>query len=213
MPNRVQLLHARVLKLRVVVPADIYSTGIAVHVDGVVACAKLVREYQEDSQPHGKGAVEKEKPETTTSTKARRRSEEDTNDGSGNDEYIPTAADLAKSFIQEEGIENKEIKDDLVSRSRSLQDPNAMQESVLETNEEGTGIALSMPGFLTNFLQGIVDRLQVAVENVQITLQAEVEFNDRSNNGRKEAPLSIIMRIKEIDVGPLSSIGILLVKA
>ena len=196
------------MQLRVIIPADIYGTGIIIHVDGVTACAQLAQEQHEDLDPYERGGVGKKRSETARSTETQREINEEVNDGPGSDDHIPTPADLAKSFLLDKGVKkDKDLQYALSSQSQSLQESDILQESELEISEEGTGTTLSMPRFLTNFLQGIVDRLQVTIENVQLTLRAEVEINDRNNIGWREAPLSIIMRIREVDVGALPSIG------
>ena len=199
MPKQIQLLHARVLQLRVTIPADIYSTGIEIQVDGVDACAKLLREQHEDVKAHKEKSSEGHESNTRNSEDPYKGNSDGSDNHTDSAEQLPTAEDLAKSFLHEEGIEgNKDLQDALRSRSR------LPEESITADGNEdialnvGTGTALSMPRFLTNFLQGISDRLQVAIKNVQFTLRAAVELNRGTTVERREVPLSIIMGIRNI---------------
>ncbi|KXX81966.1 Autophagy-related protein 2 [Madurella mycetomatis] len=152
LPPAFSLQKAKVLVLRVTIPMDFYTSPITAEVDGVNICLKVVSKQEKDEQHSGK-----------------RRKGIDAAD------VVPTAADLAQSFLETQPVEEKkELEEALVAETQDLGASVAISEAESDDGSTfGTGQALSLPAFLTDFLQGIVDRTQVHVRGV--TFQVDVE--------------------------------------
>lgn len=207
LPKRIQFLHARVLQLRVIIPADIYSTGIDIQIDGIDACAKLLREQHDDAETYKENSSEGQESKIRSPSKPNMAKSERSDNSTPSGEHIPTAEDLAKSFLHDEGAEGgNALRDAFRSQSQLPQESVILDDNEDVALDTGTGTALSMPRFFTNFLQGISDRLQIAIENVQFTLRATVELNRGNNTEKREVPLSIIMGIQKIALHASSGI-------
>lgn len=193
--------------MRVTIPADIYTTGINIQIDGVDACAKLLQEQHEDAGTHKEKSSEGQESKIRSPSKSNKAKSKGSNDFTAGGEHIPTAEDLAKSFLQDEGVGGgKDLRDALRSQSQLPQESVILDDNEDVALDTGTGTALSMPRFLTNFLHGISNRLQIAIENVQFTLRATVELNRGNNTEKRGVPLSIIMGIQKIALNASSGI-------
>ena len=89
---------------------------------------------------------------------------------------MPNTADLAESFLQDQPeAEKRKLEEALAAETQDLgasvtvSDDGSEDESSL-----GTGQPLSLPTFLGDFLQGIVDRTQVQIRTVTFQLDIEV---------------------------------------
>jgi autophagy-related protein 2 len=131
---------------------DFYTSPITAEVDGVDIRLKV--------------APKKEKEQKHTAKRG---------EWQGVDDIVPTAADLAQSFLETQPVaERKELEQALAAETHDLSASVAASESESDDDSTvGTGQALSLPVFLTDFLQRIVDRIQVRVHGV--TFQADVE--------------------------------------
>jgi len=131
---------------------DFYSSPITVEVDGVDVRLKVSPKDDREKPPRRRG-----------------KRQEDS-------DVIPTAADLAQSFLQgQESAERRELEEALAAETQDLGASMTMSESGSDEDiPYGTGQALSLPVFLTDFLQGVVDRTQICIRAV--TFQLDVEL-------------------------------------
>ena len=106
----------------------------------------------------------------------RSASSNSTNDGDEVLDYLPTSVDLAKSFLQSEPDKEKaEIQANL-TKSRNL------HQSVRSDDEEegfdtGVGVGFLLPGFLADFLQGVGNRLEVKIKEIQIDIDFKLDIS------------------------------------
>ena len=114
---------------------------------------------------------------------------------------LPTAADLAQSFLETEprSEEKAELEAALQSEGQEYG-----TESVLSDDGDealGTGAALSLPAFMTGFLQGIVDRLQVHISGVVFNLDVELpNESPRSSGSTTPDIVTVQLRIEKIGI-------------
>ncbi|KAK9776531.1 hypothetical protein SCAR479_06854 [Seiridium cardinale] len=157
LPTSFKLQKAKVLKLRVSIPSAIYSSPIVVEVDGVQVKLKVASE------------------ETLKDEQRQSRSKKPTR--SQEEEFVPHAIDLAQSFLEAQPSREKaELQAALQAESHDLAASIASSSEDGSDDEvpTGTGQALSLPVFLADFLQGIVDRTQVSIRGVTFELDVEV---------------------------------------
>jgi autophagy-related protein 2 len=116
------------------------------------------------------------------------------------DPAIPTAVDLAESFLQTEPEEEKaELEAALLSETQEIS-----SSSVLSEDGElpiGTGTTLSLPAFMARFLQGIVDRLQIRIHGITISLDIDIpNENSRPSVPNSTDPVTVQLKVDDIDI-------------
>lgn len=134
-------------------PIDFYTSPIIVEVDGVDVRFKVL------SKPGRK-------------QRSRRRSKSEIDMG-----VVPTAADLAQSFLQAQpSSEKKQLQKALAAETHDLGASVAVSDSGSDDDglAYGTGQGLSLPLFLTDFLQGVVDRTQITIRGLNFQLDVEL---------------------------------------
>ncbi|KAK5660152.1 hypothetical protein OQA88_13621 [Cercophora sp. LCS_1] len=154
LPPSFSIQRAKVLVLRLTLPLDLYASPAIVEVDGIDIKLKVSPQEEKNQQQGGK----------------RKKATDD-------DDIIPTAADLAQSFLETQpSAEKRQLEQAL--RAAEAQDVEGSQiPSESEDDDDlayGTGQALSLPAFLTDFFQGIVDRVQIRVRGITLQVDAEV---------------------------------------
>ncbi|GAB7355102.1 hypothetical protein MBLNU459_g5682t2 [Dothideomycetes sp. NU459] len=197
LPPNIRIETARVLLLRLTVPADIYHHGIVAEVDGVDLCISL---SELEAQK-----VDKRQPDSLKSPQHRKTSRRirptapyassTTSQSHARGLQVPTTQDLARSFLQEEPLEEKRQLEALyISQSRRADDESVISDVSDESaGTTGTGTGLGLPGFLAGFLQGILDRFQIRLRNVNFRLDAQLPSSDRTSDGSAE-PSSVTLR-------------------
>ncbi|KAF2720459.1 hypothetical protein K431DRAFT_347128 [Polychaeton citri CBS 116435] len=202
LPPSLRVETARVLSLKLTVPADIYQSPIVVEIDGVQLDLRLVE--SEDSEAKARNnrspfqAADKVPSHRKTHRRLRSPPPYDPG-GAGPDaddsSHIPTTEDIARSFLHDEPLqERRDIEASLAANQKSLEDSETSESS--HGSEVGTGNGIGLPGFLTGFLQGIVDRLQVRIGNVSVTLETELAGDDGEDRFAK-----LVLSAKEGSVG------------
>ncbi|KAK3957056.1 hypothetical protein QBC32DRAFT_358098 [Pseudoneurospora amorphoporcata] len=156
LPPAFNIQKAKVVLLRITLPVDIFNNPITVEVEGVDVRIRVASKQEQDEQTAKKKGTHKD-----------------------DEEAVPTAADLAQSFLQTAvpADEKRRLEKALAEEAQE-----ALSESMSdsETDDDGsfatfgTGQGLSLPAFFTNFLQGILDRLQIRIHKVTFQLDMEV---------------------------------------
>ncbi|RGP70524.1 sporulation spo72 [Fusarium longipes] len=156
LPDTFRLRKAKVLLLRVTIPMDFYTSPIIVEVDGVDIALQVVGA---ETRPSRSGT---KTPEETVT--------------------VPNTVDLAQSFLETQPkSERRKLEDALAAESQDLGASVTMSDDGSEEDlAYGTGQALSLPAFLADFLQGIVDRMQVRIKGVNFQLDVEVPVEPNS---------------------------------
>ncbi|KAI0406524.1 ATG C terminal domain-containing protein [Xylaria palmicola] len=171
LPPSVEIQKAKVLTLRVTVPAAIHSSPIQVEVDGVDIKLRIV-------SPEDQKAARRGTPRPKDARKA---------PNSPPDDPVPHAIDLAQSFLETQPRrERDELQAALTAETQDL--AASVTSSEDGSDDEygfGTGQPLSLPAFLANFLQGIVDRLQFTIRGVTCHLDVEVPVEANSSTNEK----------------------------
>ncbi|KAG6037003.1 hypothetical protein E4U41_005355 [Claviceps citrina] len=181
LPPAFGLEKAKVVVLRITIPMDFYTSPIMVEVDGVDVCLKVLV-----------GAA---------STFAQASSTQPPQDPTS---LVPNTADLAQSFLETEPVsERRQLENALAAETSDLGASVITSDDGSEDDAQfGTGQPLSLPGFLTDFLQGVVDRTQVMVKNVAFGLELEVPGELHSS---KLEPISFQVSLGKIEVEGVTS--------
>ncbi|KAM3425552.1 Autophagy-related protein 2 [Cercospora zeina] len=191
LPPAIRLETATVAHLKLTIPADFYQSSIVVEVDGVEIVSAF--EHAPDENASKKEPRSRARSPTTARTPQHRKTNRrihspppyDPGDAS-DDARLPNVQDVAKSFLLEEALDERRNIEALAYGSVGMEESFASESS---ENDTGTGTGVGVPGFLTNFLQGIVDRFQLKVKNVEVRLRTV------GSNGSSE-PTSLTLRLQ-----------------
>lgn len=122
-------------------------------------------------------------------------------DGDDEEPVLPSAADLAQSFLQTEPEEERaDLEAAILSETTEIGSESITSDDASEFSA-GTGAALTLPGFITRALQGIVDRLTVKIHGVTVNLDVEIMTDAaRSPPGSTLDPVTIQLKIDDVDI-------------
>ncbi|EPE30394.1 hypothetical protein GLAREA_03361 [Glarea lozoyensis ATCC 20868] len=198
LPASFEVTKARILLLRLTIPVNLYNSPIVVEVDGVEGHLRVKSNPEKGSDINHDRKRKKQDPATAKSNKKGHAGNKGTGDDDS-EQVIPTAIDLAQSFLQAEPEEEKEkLEAALLSQTQEL-NPSS---SFIEDDEEvpvGTGAPISLPVVFMTFLQGIVDRLQVRIRGITINVDLEVA-SDAQKAPLPNPPDSVTVQLKVEDV-------------
>ncbi|KAK1028130.1 autophagy- protein 2, partial [Friedmanniomyces endolithicus] len=197
LPPSARVESARVLSLRITIPANLYQSGVEVEVDGVELTVKLLHE----TEGHGKRrSVVTPSPTTTRSPQHRKvhrrlRSPAARNPYEpGENVKLPTAEELAKSFLLEEPThEKRALEASLAADTRSLEQSTISDSS--DADDVGTGAQINVPDFLAGFLQGVTDKVQMNVKNVSVKVETELP-----GNTQEPVPVTVRLRVGAVSL-------------
>jgi autophagy-related protein 2 len=176
LPPNLHVESAKISLLRLTIPADILNSGILFEIEGVDVVAKLAEE--EDTQVETAQDVERTSRDTQSPShrKITRRIQTPPPRRYG-DPRLPTTNDLAKSFLAEEPPEERrELEASVAANTKSMEESIVSESS--DGSDIGTGAAPGLPGFLSAWLQRLVDRFEMKVHSVRVSLEIETSGNN-----------------------------------
>ena len=208
------IVSAQILFLRLTIPADLYTSGIIVEVQGVKVRvnANLDDQYGveklKSSPPKRRRS---EKPSKSVKADRPRNTQSHVHDPGGGSsrlshrggdgragvpEYLPTTIDLAKSFLQDEPKEEQIELQNAVAKSQYLDQSLVPSDYSDESSDLGVANTLSLPGFLADFLKGVGDRVQVKVKDVEMNLDMKLDIASESSANSDTSGRSNILTIR-----------------
>ncbi|KAI5198789.1 hypothetical protein E4T39_06609 [Aureobasidium subglaciale] len=175
LPPNLRLQVARVLSLRLTVPANFFQQSIIAEVDGV----EVQVSADLPAEPHD--SVDDSKTPDHRKKNRRTRSLSPPGHDSGG---VPSTQRLARSILLEEPDQEKQ----------ELEARYMEKSSMSGTDDDlGTGTSLGLPGMVAGFLQGIVDRVQIRIKDVNLRLLLQDSTPEAS-------PMAFVAHIATIDV-------------
>ena len=206
LPPSLRVETARVLSLRLTVPADLYQSSIVAEVDGVEVSLRL--EEQDEVSPKERPSRPRS-PVTTRSPQHRKMHRRlnspppyDPGGLGDSDEHLPTTEEMAKSFLMDESVrERRELEASVAAQAKGMEESIASESSSSDITDYGTGATIGVPGFLAGFLQGIVDRLQVKLSNVSVSMETELP-----GDGGSDIPVTLKLRVRNVEFGSALSL-------
>jgi len=171
---------------------NITSGPVLVDVEGV-ECQVRVKDINTRTNH------DRKRKQRTSASKSRSRKDSATDDDDA-EAVIPTAADLAESFLQAEpDDERAELEAALL-----LETQDAGASSILSEDGEipmGTGTALSVPDWVARLIQGVVDRLEVRIRQISVRLDMDIpsETSPSSTNSGTD-PVTVHLKIDSVDI-------------
>ncbi|CZR53105.1 probable Autophagy-related protein 2 [Phialocephala subalpina] len=204
LPPTLEVLKARVLLLRVTIPVDLYSSAILVEVEGVETQLRVKPTSEATSRTDHdrkrKRPSSKHSSIPTTHTKPDRPRGSEFDEDDNTEPAIPSAVDLAQSFLQTEPeAEKAELEAALLSETQEFGASSALSDD--GEFPVGTGATLSLPAFMARFLQGMLDRLQVRIHGVVFNLDIDLP-NEASklSSANPTDPVTISLKVDDIDI-------------
>ncbi|GAB1741635.1 hypothetical protein NU219Hw_g7053t1 [Hortaea werneckii] len=205
LPPSLRVETARVLSLRLTVPADIYQSSIVAELDGIELRARLENDADAAKpQPSSKKARRSTGAGSPQHRKAHRRIDSpppyDPGGQPGTDEdvHFPTTEEMARSFLQGEPAQERRELEAEVTSDKGLEESMLSESSA--TSDVGTGAGMGLPGFLAGFLQGIVDRLKVHIKNVEVRLSTEI-----ADDIQGPIPVTLRLRVGAVNVASVDA--------
>lgn len=193
LPANLRLLQARILLLKITIPADIYMSGILVEVEGVKVALSVYTPAQQQSEharkdSKGCGLAKGVKANGPRHTRplmhdpggvlqaqcAVSENKYDQEKEGRATEFLPTTVDLAQSFLQTEALEERAELKAAIAQSQYLQQSQTFSEDGEGDLGLGVDSAPSLPSFLAAFLKGVGDRLEVRINNVEMNVDLEL---------------------------------------
>ena len=228
LPSSVAVLSAQILFLRLTVPSDLYQSGISVDIEGVEIRLSADVEKHPDNETTGLRSCRTQHGQDMAGykTDALRNTQSHVHDPGGVykpysshenfsddeefSEHLPTTDDLAKSFLQSEPREYKAELKAAIAQSQQLEQSQVSGEDGDEPSSLGVGNTISLPGFLSDFLKGVVDRIQLKVQNVTLDLDLKVDLNSegsaRSDGLDKLDAVTMRLSIEDIALDGVTSV-------
>lgn len=164
LPPTFEIRKAKVALLRVTLPVDIYSSPIQIQVTGVDVRLRISKDDNSSKKKKSK---------------------------SDDDDAVPTAVDLAQSFLEHQPSDEKRALEEALAAAEEEDDYYDDDDSTASSSQVlGTGQALTLPAFLAGFLQGIVDRIQINIEGVTFQLEVDVPVDAASSPASPSSPTS-----------------------
>lgn len=195
LPPNLRLESARILLLRLTIPADLLNSSISVETDGVDVVAKLFEEEEQGSSPPGETERVPRNAQSPSHRKTTRRiqSPPPALHGEGR---LPTAADLARSFLADEPPEERqELEASMPANAKTMEESIFSESS--EGSDAGTGTAPGLPGFLSGWLQRLVDRFELKTRSIQVSLEVHPLAESLESS-----PVSFVAKLQRLDLLP-----------
>ncbi|KAK5728740.1 autophagy- protein 2 [Elasticomyces elasticus] len=207
LPPSLRVDTARVVLLRLTIPADLYQSSIEAEVEGIELKLRVVHGHAGRGKAEDGTAASPTSARSPQHRKVHRRLRSPppffaSGSAASDDEaHLPTAEELAKSFLLEEPAKERRVLEASVAAdTRSLEQSITSDSS--EIGEVGTG-PTSVPGFLTSFLQGVADRAHLSVRNVDVRLETEAP-----GEGLNDVPITVRLRVATVDVSSTTSVSL-----
>jgi autophagy-related protein 2 len=132
---------------------------------------------------------------------------DDSDPDSDDDDHVPTVDELAKSFLRMEPAEEiRELQEELASQSAYMQESVASSDDGDESSA-GMGAPLALPAYLRNILNTALDRLSIAVNNIDIEVEDDQSSGPSSDTSKtvQGSPVSLNFHIERIAIDSIAS--------
>ncbi|KAH8599328.1 hypothetical protein B0O99DRAFT_505027 [Bisporella sp. PMI_857] len=200
LPTSFELVKARILLLRVTVPVNITRDPVVIEVEGV-ECQIRIKEKDNKYTNHDRKRKRRASGgKLGQSGSHRARPGSSSKDDETIDSELPTAADLAESFLQAEPEgEKAELEAALLLETQEDIASSVMSED--GSLPVGTGTALSVPDWIARVLQGIVDRIAIKISGVTINLDVGIPHDPPASSSQHTADsVTVQLKIDNVDV-------------
>ncbi|KAL8832775.1 MAG: hypothetical protein Q9191_000047 [Dirinaria sp. TL-2023a] len=217
LPPNFLLVKAKVSLLRITVPADLYKNGILIEADGL--------ELRLDARENEKGKSDQQRvspkdgerlgPDKGESDQTRSNqyhvhdpgghSQPSTREhnaaGRRSSDHLPTAIDLAESFLEAEPQPEKAKLHSALAQSQYADQSQIIGEYSENAAGLGVGAGISLPGFVADFLKGIANRVQLIIRNTDVDLAVDLMIpsgKTAAENSQKAEQVTLKLSVGEV---------------
>ncbi|RPA81536.1 hypothetical protein BJ508DRAFT_326223 [Ascobolus immersus RN42] len=196
LPPEFNVETARVNNVRVVLPTDIHRSGIEVEIDGVKAHGILQTKATKAANEREEREKQRRDADANKDIDLLERLpglvdlEQSFHDG----QSVQERKRMVKTTFWK-GMDDSVYSDDsdpLPSRTRTPPRPQSApkpsqkgpepsddsDDDESDILEEGTGMAIGLPEFLTNFIKGIGDRVNITIKDIRLSLETDTASTD-----------------------------------
>ena len=188
--DRLAILSAKILLLRITVPADLYKSGISLEVQGFqvrmhadpeeTGSADVIVSHGQRSRAHAPSEGAKE--DRAKNNQSHVHDPGGLYGGVDTLELLPTPVDLATSFLRAEPKEERAELRAAIANSQYLDRLHVNDEEEDEVSALGFGNTLSLPAFLADFLKGVGDRIEVKIKDLELDLHLKIDSPSEASN-------------------------------
>ena len=226
LPPNFRLVKAKVSLLRITVPADLYKNGILIEADGL-ELSLVAREHvggKSEQQKVSRRDGERIGPEKGRSDQTR-SNQHHVHDPGGHSQsfmrdydavggrsvdHLPTAIDLAESFLEAEPQPERAKLHSALAQSQYADQSQCISECSESTPGLGVGGGISLPGFVADFLKGVADRVQLSIRNTNVDLAVDLMLTSGKaapDNSQKAEQVTLKLSIGDIALEGITDIS------
>lgn len=214
LPPKITLLKAKISLLRVTVPADLYKSGILIEAHGLRIALAVEEEdvgVNEDQGQPGNEAGDRESqegPKTDRPRNTQYHVHDPGGDNARSAAHIPTAINLAESFLEAEPPKERVELQHALEHSQSVSQSQGGSPFDRDISDAGLGGGISLPGFVSEFLKGIADRVQLSVKNAEVEFTIGLQLPSEDGNLNERLRLEAVMLkvvIEEVELAGIAN--------
>lgn len=188
LPPSLRVETARIASLKLTVPGDfIFRSSIEVDVDGIEVHAVLDEEDEDHTSKTRSRPVSPISLRSPQHRKVPRRLHSPAAYDPGG-AHVPSAPEIAASFLHEQSVhDRKEIESSLAADRKEI-DESMFSDS--SHDDVGTGTTMGITAYLATYLEGIMDRMQVRIKNVVLSLETNLPVE-----GQTVVPVTLCLKV------------------
>ncbi|RKF60660.1 Autophagy-related protein 2 [Erysiphe neolycopersici] len=192
LPQFLGFSKANITLLRLTIPVDIYSSPIKVEVEGLQTELQVKDDEKSNHKNSDNGREQKFQVKDPDRSHLKRNV---------NEKGLPNPQNLAQSFLESEP-EKEKTELEAAIFSEPYQSGTLFALGYDGETHTGMATSLALPTFISRFLQGITDRLQIKIKNVESILKINIPIRDSKLSSLFETADSVSVRLKiqEIDI-------------
>lgn len=226
LPPNLLLVKAKVSLLRITVPADLYKNGILIEADGLELnlAARENKGGKSEQQRASRKGGERIDPEKGKSDRAR-SNQHHVHDPGGHSQsfvtdhnsvggrsvdHLPTAIDLAESFLESEPQPERAKLHSALAQSQYADQSQFISECSERAPILGVGSGISLPGFVADFLKGVADRVQLSIRNTNVDLTVDLMLTSGKaapDNSQKTEQVTLKLSIGDVALEGITDIS------
>lgn len=117
---------------------------------------------------------------------------------------LPSTGDIAVSFLQHEPEQERDELQAALVQSQNVSVSQAIGEDGADATTTGVGDGLSLPRFVSDFLKGVGDRIQIRISNTIINLDMDLRLPSNNISGdlvsEEEDTVTMQITIADVDI-------------
>ena len=225
LPPNLLIVKAKVPLLRITVPADLYKSGILIEANGLELALSAKENKGNKCEQEGVSRKDDGRtgPQKAPKSDRLRGNQHHVHDpggfgqpsmrepnsmGARREDHLPTAIDLAESFLEAEPPQERDQLQSALVQPLYTDQSQDISESDGKISELGVGGGISLPGFVADFLKGVADRAQLSIQNTNVDLAVDLMLSSgktASDNLPRTESVTLKLSIGEVVLEGITS--------